>query len=221
MNFCWPKWHIWWFPETKHLSPIICNQQGKRTYVAPTRSGKLAKLVYPVYCTILSLWVYVTETVWLELKGKTCSLTELSFFSHLGLVDDISQDLFFLNELVLVQHLLLPQVMIMLLLVLLQFIQGALQRPGQRVREDTLWAQTQRLICALFLVINRTTARYLSSLPENKCLSLNVTIGKHRHFDWISFIWHNYQNTVNILFYKISQNIHLQWHFILCLTHDV
>lgn len=99
---------ISWNKTLKSYYTHSCNQQGKRTNVAPTRSGRLAKLVYPVYCTILSLWVYVTETVWLELKCKTCSLTELSFFSHLGLVDDISQDLLFLNELVLVQHLLLP-----------------------------------------------------------------------------------------------------------------
>lgn len=77
----------------------------------------------------------------MELKGedmqsKTCRLTELCFFSHLGLVDDVSQDLLLLNELVLFQHLLLPQVMIVLLLVLLQFIQGALQRPTQTVKED-------------------------------------------------------------------------------------
>lgn len=47
-------------------------------------------------------------------------------------MNDVSQDLLLLNELVLVQHLLLPQVMIMLFLVLLQFIQGTLQRPAER-----------------------------------------------------------------------------------------
>jgi len=70
---------------------------------------------------------------------KICSLTKLCFFSHLGLVNDVSQDLLLLNELVLVQHLLLPQVMIVLLLVLLQFIQGALQRPAQTVKEHCVF----------------------------------------------------------------------------------
>ena len=54
-------------------------------------------------------------------------LTKLGFFGHLGLMDNVAQDLLFLQQLVFVQCLLLAEVVIMLLLVLLQFIQCPLQ----------------------------------------------------------------------------------------------
>lgn len=54
-------------------------------------------------------------------------LTKLGFLGHLGLMDNVAQDLLFLQQLVLVQCLLLVKVVVMLLLVLLQLIQGPLQ----------------------------------------------------------------------------------------------
>lgn len=50
-------------------------------------------------------------------------LTKLGFFGHLGFMDNVAQDLFFLHQLVFVQRLLLTKVVVMLLLVLLQLIQ--------------------------------------------------------------------------------------------------
>lgn len=118
-----------------------------------------------------------------DMKSKICSLTKLCFFSHLGLVDDVSQDLLLLNKLVLVQHLLLPQVMIVLLLVLLQFIQGALQRPARRAKESVCWFHTctafyehklKLIESDPFLVINiRTIVSYLLSL---KMMAENLDI---------------------------------------------
>lgn len=53
--------------------------------------------------------------------------TQLSLFGHLGFVHNIAQDLFLLEQLVLVQGLLLLKVVVVLLLVLLQLIQRPLQ----------------------------------------------------------------------------------------------
>lgn len=55
--------------------------------------------------------------------------TQLGFFGHLGLVDNIPKYLLFLKQLVLVQGLLLVEVVVVLLLVLFQLIQSPLQRP--------------------------------------------------------------------------------------------
>lgn len=55
--------------------------------------------------------------------------TQLGFFGHLGLVDNILKYLLFLKQLVLVQGLLLVEVVVVLLLVLFQLIQSPLQRP--------------------------------------------------------------------------------------------
>ena len=61
-------------------------------------------------------------------------------------MDDIPQDLFLLHQLVLLEDLLLPQVVVMLLLVLLQLIQCSLQgssrclntREGQSFKSQIL-----------------------------------------------------------------------------------
>lgn len=53
-------------------------------------------------------------------------LTELGFLGHLGLVDNVAQDLLFLQQLVFVQCLLLAKVVVVLLLVLLQLVQRPL-----------------------------------------------------------------------------------------------
>lgn len=50
-------------------------------------------------------------------------LTQLGLLGHLGLMDNVAQDLLFLLQLVFIQSLLLTKVMVMLLLVLLQLIQ--------------------------------------------------------------------------------------------------
>lgn len=53
--------------------------------------------------------------------------TKLGFLGHLGLMDNVTQDLLFLQQLVFVQCLLLAKVVVMLLLVLLQLVQCPLQ----------------------------------------------------------------------------------------------
>lgn len=58
-----------------------------------------------------------------------CYHTQLGFFGHLSLVDNIPKYLLFLKQLVLVQGLLLVEVVVVLLLVLFQLIQSSLQRP--------------------------------------------------------------------------------------------
>lgn len=58
-----------------------------------------------------------------------CYHTQLGFFGHLSLVDNIPKYLLFLKQLVLVQGLLLVEVVVVLLLVLFQLIQSPLQRP--------------------------------------------------------------------------------------------
>lgn len=60
--------------------------------------------------------------------------TQLGFFGHLGLVDNIPKYLLFLKQLVLVQGLLLVEVVVVLLLVLFQLIQSPLQRPTSRTK---------------------------------------------------------------------------------------
>lgn len=52
--------------------------------------------------------------------------TQLGFFGHLGLVDNIAKYLLFLKQLVLIQGLLLVKVVVVLLLVLFQLIQSPL-----------------------------------------------------------------------------------------------
>lgn len=64
-----------------------------------------------------------------DLHAVRTLLTQLRLFCHLRLVDDVPQDLLLLNQLVLLEDLLLPQVVVMLLLVLLQFIQRPLKGP--------------------------------------------------------------------------------------------
>lgn len=85
---------------------------------------------------VLSIVTSITP----QLSYFAWHLTKLGFFGHLGLMDNVAQDLLFLQQLVFVQCLLLAKVVVMLLLVLLQLIQCPLQRSthaGKGERENT------------------------------------------------------------------------------------
>ncbi len=60
--------------------------------------------------------------------------TKLGFLGHLGLMDDVAQDLLFLQQLVFVQRLLLVKVVVVLLLVLFQLVQCPLQGSAHTVK---------------------------------------------------------------------------------------
>lgn len=61
----------------------------------------------------------------------------MGFLGHLGLMDNVVQDLLLLQQLVFVQCLLLAKVVVMLLLILLQLIQCPLQGSTNTAKMET------------------------------------------------------------------------------------
>lgn len=126
--------HVWSSHLFLHLSSIkhAKSQPAQVDIFFPDKLKQLAflqlRMLYIVY-KIENVIQALYDSGLLQVFSVLCAwhLTKLSFLGHLGLMDNVAQDLLFLQQLVFVQCLLLAKVVVMLLLVLLQLIQCPLQ----------------------------------------------------------------------------------------------